>query len=546
MRHPTSTPGVTHQPPPISGVAVVRMTAEMVPAVADLHFEAFAGFMNTRIGRRYVRSFINWFRGQEAAIALAAVADGAVVGYTVGAPLGYQQWMNRDLAAVAAGGMIIRPWVLLDASFRHAVGERLGILLGRKPADLAKPELPPPTLSLVGIGVSPKLSGRRVGDRLMEAFEAEARERGMKSLMLSVLANNAPARRLYERRGWSPCPCPGKDVMYYALVFSAASAQPATRTGSSPSIAEYAVERARSGTRTLPGTCGTFWIGHESGTMMRMPMFHAAPPAPGEVRQVLRQGRAAVVSYILEADEQHPVNAWLYVCPDRAYELGKLPPSMRRNVRRGFRELRISPVAPDELLAHGAPAFCDTRRRVGLSDGTPEEFRRRFRLRARCRGHVFLGAWKEDQLAAFLSIIEVDDWAEIEGCFSMDAWLQLRPNDALLYSALFRYLVEGGCRLVCYGLSSIQAESNAAGLHAFKTKVGFKAQPVYRAFVLHPLLRPFAHPLTRWSLNALLRFKLGERHLKKSEGILAYLLGEQRMPEAAARHTSDGGGPEWR
>src|SRR5262249_2031216 len=149
-------------------------------------------------------------------------------------------------------------------------------------------------------------------------------------------------------------------------------------------------------------------------------------------------------------------------------------------------------ISSDQLLARGVQAFCDTRRRVGLSDGTPEDFRRRFTSRVRCPGHVFLGAWKNDQLAAFLSITEVDDWAEIEGCFSMNALLDLRPNDALLFYALSYYLTERVFPLVSYGLGSVQAASNNAGLHGFKTKVGFEARPVHRAFVLQPLLRPFA------------------------------------------------------
>lgn len=262
------------------------------------------------------------------------------------------------------------------------------------------------------------------------------------------------------------------------------------------SIAEYATELARSGTRVLPGAAGTFWTGCEPCALVRYPTFHLAPPTPSEVRQSLWRGRAAVLSYLLEPDELHPANVWLYLCTDRGYALKKLTPAMRRNVRRGFRELRITAITSDELLSYGMQAFCDTRRRVDLNDGTPEEFRRRFTLRARCPGHVFLGAWREDKLAAFLSITEVDDWAEIEGCFSVDSLLNFRPNDALMFSVLTHYLVERSCRVVSYGVSSIQAESNEAGLHTFKTKVGFEAKPVYRAFVLHPLLRPFANRLT--------------------------------------------------
>jgi hypothetical protein len=298
------------------------------------------------------------------------------------------------------------------------------------------------------------------------------------------------------------------------------------------SIAEYASGLSKNGIRALRGTEGTFWVGFEAGTLIRLPIFHVGPPPPGEVRQVLWRGRAAAASYLLEPDEQHPANAWLYTCTDQAYTLDRLGPPMRRNVRRGLSKLRIAPIAPSQLLACGVQAFCDNRRRLHLSDGTPEEFRRRFTLRAKCPGHVFLGAWKEDQLAAFLSITEVDDHAEIEGSFSMDNLLNLRPNDTLMYSVLSHYLIEGGRRIVSYGLSSIQAESNTGGLHAFKTKVGFEARPVHRAFVPHPLLGVLANRLTLWGINGVLRLQPGNRSLRKAAGTLSAMLGKGRLLKA--------------
>src|SRR2546423_417688 len=182
-------------------------------------------------------------------------------------------------------------------------------------------------------------------------------------------------------------------------------------------VVEYAADLAKSGERVFPGAAGTFWTRHESRAMMRRPTFYVGPPESHEVRQVLWRTWAAVASYLLEPDEHQPANAWLYVCTDPNYALEKLAPAMRRNVRRGLKELTVAPLTSEQLFAYGSEAFCDTRRRVGLSDGTPEEFRRFFAFSTSLPEMVFLGAWKENQLAAFLSITEVEDWAEI-GCFS--------------------------------------------------------------------------------------------------------------------------------
>src|SRR5712692_9245194 len=132
------------------------------------------------------------------------------------------------------------------------------------------------------------------------------------------------------------------------------------------SVADYAADLAGSGVRILPGGPGTFWAGFASGTMMRRPAFHLAPPTSHEVRQVLWRGRAAIASYLLEPDERHPPNAWLYICTDQAYALEKLAPTMRRNVHRGLKELAITLLTAEQVLAHGCQAYCDTQHRIGL------------------------------------------------------------------------------------------------------------------------------------------------------------------------------------
>jgi len=310
--------------------------------------------------------------------------------------------------------------------------------------------------------------------------------------------------------------------------------QTTEHTVQTASITEYATSLKRSGAHVVPGEAGTFWVRHESGSMVRFPKFHLAPPSAQDVQQALWRGRAAVASYLSEPNEYHPANAWLYLCTDQAYSWDKLASKARRDIRRGLRELAITPLTSDQLLAYGFPAFRDTRRRNGLNDGTVEEFRRWFTGLAKIPEIVYLGAWKDEQLAAFADITEVDDWAEF-GCFSMDALLRSNPNDALVYTVLSRYLIERKCQLVSYGLSSVQEESNAAGLHTFKLKLGFEAHAVHRAFVPHPLMRPLFNRMTLWGVSTMLRFKPGGRHLRKAQGVLASMCGDTHSMKATTR-----------
>ncbi|SRR6266498_3942137 len=205
-------------------VAVVPMNEDAVPAVVKLHFDAFAGYMNTRIGHAYVRAFIKWFRHAENAISLVAIdSNGKVVGYVVGAPLGYNRSINRDLFWTAVVGIIIRPWLLLSDHFRRRLVGRLRLLLGYSAADNAPPLLPQPTMSLVAIAVSPSAFGRKIGLRLMRAFERRSRDLQMRSLQLSVYMENSAAIRLYKKCGWQPFYVSGKKTtaMHYFRVLCA-------------------------------------------------------------------------------------------------------------------------------------------------------------------------------------------------------------------------------------------------------------------------------------------------------------------------------------
>jgi hypothetical protein len=301
-------------------------------------------------------------------------------------------------------------------------------------------------------------------------------------------------------------------------------------------LRDYVEDLTATDVRILPGSDGTYWARYPDRVARRVPLLHTAIPEPGEVDRAMRATGALMATFLTTPHDGHLANAWLYLCADNEYTLETRPSEMQRNVRRGLRDLSIVPVTGDELLEHGSRAFCDTRERNGLDDGTVAQFRRYFGYHVGRPGRAFLGAWKDGTLVAFLAMVRVDDWMEFIS-FSMSSTLAHRPNDALIYTALSHYLVTQKCRVVSYGVSSVQAETSAAGLHRFKRKLGFEAIPVHRAFVVHPALRPLANRVTlnaaHTLVNRILRFRPREPRLKKLGGVLACMLGARWMMEAA-------------
>jgi ribosomal protein S18 acetylase RimI-like enzyme len=68
----------------------------------------------------------------------------------------------------------------------------------------------PGAMQLLSLFVSPATRGSGIGGRLVEAFLAEAAARGRPEVHLWVRTENAVARRLYERHGFTPV---AEDVM---------------------------------------------------------------------------------------------------------------------------------------------------------------------------------------------------------------------------------------------------------------------------------------------------------------------------------------------
>src|SRR5712691_10662148 len=112
------------------------MTEDMLTPVCDLHLSAFAGRMTARLGPAYLRAFMSWFLRAPNAIALVAADEqGAILGYVIGAPVGYTTMMNRQLVWVAARSLIARPWLLFNWQVRATLKARLGFMFGRSTAD---------------------------------------------------------------------------------------------------------------------------------------------------------------------------------------------------------------------------------------------------------------------------------------------------------------------------------------------------------------------------------------------------------------------------
>lgn len=291
--------------------------------------------------------------------------------------------------------------------------------------------------------------------------------------------------------------------------------------GRQMNISEYCRQLEISGLKVVQGSENTVWVSHERFSMLRQPTCALHVPPREEVRNVFKRSNAVILSFVVKPSDTWTANSRLYHCTDSEYSLEKLGRGARYDTRRGLSEFEFKFLDQSEILRLGKQAYCDTLVRTGLSVAHRESFEVDFgRPRPDRR---YLGALRAGRVAGFLIMTEVDDWVSIGG-YSANEFLPLRPNNGLIYYAVYHYLVKEKFRVVDYGLSSIQADSKAEGLHKFKVKMGFDATPVHRAFVVNPLLRPFVNRLSWRLANGILQLSPKHPLLKKAEGALRMAL----------------------
>jgi ribosomal protein S18 acetylase RimI-like enzyme len=537
---------------PPSAVRIRSAGADDLKAIVRVHLSAFfSGFTLSMLGPTFLHKYYRQVLSFDEGILLVAEIEGQIVGFIAGStnPRRFYQALSQhkwEFAVPALLAVLRRPHLML----------RVGGLVRRSLFPLERLNAgSQASCELSNLSVCPERTGQGIGKALVSAFIDVAQEKKALNISLTTDAeNNEDVNRFCQRLGFrlhrSFQASRKRLINEYVLVLPEKQS-PATSANESdpdrdpkrPDIRPvhqevYLAALRKSGARVLAGSGGVFWQGIEMRSMERRPEFYLDMPSADELNRVFWKAYSPLATYVCRVDAEHPQNAWLYLCDDQEYRLEKLSSPARRDIRRAIRELTFEFLDASTFLERGEKPFCDTRRRVGLSDGTPRAFRRTFQHFCENPAHHVIGAWAGDTLAAFMTVVTVDDWGDLYA-FAANEHLRLCPNNGLIHFALDYFLAQHRIRVVNYGLSSIQEVSNAKSLHAFKKKVGFQCHPVHRAVVFHPFMRPLANRATLTALRAYRFLQPGNLPVRKAAGILATYLGAEPQPKDVSKDEAD-------
>ena len=180
-------------------IKIIDFKDEMLESVIDLHLKAFRGYLNTKLGKRYLRAFFRWFV-ENGDISLVAVnRDLKIVGYVVGAKDQYQKMLTKHMFFTVICSFLAKPWLLFQPKVIKIVFNRFMNLFSKTELNSNKNFR---EISLVGIAVDKNFLGKGIGTKLLDTFEKNAKYLDFQIMKLSVYSDNYGARKSYEKAGW--------------------------------------------------------------------------------------------------------------------------------------------------------------------------------------------------------------------------------------------------------------------------------------------------------------------------------------------------------
>lgn len=286
------------------------------------------------------------------------------------------------------------------------------------------------------------------------------------------------------------------------------------------SIDGYVKELKNSGVNAIIKDDAIWQDYTEAFSAMRLPCFHLTPPKINEVEEIFGELNPIVLSYA-EEDLQSP-NCYLYSSENTAYTIDNLESKGRRDVRRALRSFDFKEIPWDELQLKGYAAYRDTRSRNDLSDYKRLDFQNLIERTETLSANKNLAVISKEtgDVAGFLIYNWVGRYIEIFGVFSVNEYLSDCPNNGMFHYMQEKYLTGKKVDIISYGYSSIQNKSSKDGLHKFKLRVGFKATPIRRYFLINPRYRFLNSNLFRSIVVILLKIFPSNRKLNKISGML--------------------------
>ena len=184
------------------------LIAQDIPRVAEIFCKQFPNLNWTRLGRKFIRKFIQWHFIVHPELALVSEAGNQLIGFIVGATGGHREYYRQVLRYAFPeflSGSFLHPWLFLKPGF---LGLWLEFIRGQRsnrttPDKIGVGKTGEQKAIISFVAVTGSAQGHGAGARLMQAFEGAAFQAGNEVLSSYTDINNCAARKLHEKCGWT-------------------------------------------------------------------------------------------------------------------------------------------------------------------------------------------------------------------------------------------------------------------------------------------------------------------------------------------------------
>lgn len=217
-------------------------------------------------------------------------------------------------------------------------------------------------------------------------------------------------------------------------------------------------------------------------------------------------------------------SSYLIVCSDKNYDITSVSTGdTRRKTRRGLENVEIKQVDFKELAKLGHQLNCDTLVRQGrdprlCNAGNWKQF---CDATEGLDGFEAWGAFTGGKLASFVAGFQMEDHFTLLQQSSATEYLNLFPNNALIFEVTRLKLASPDVAAVSYGPQSLDAPES---LDAFKFHMGYKKLPMKQRVMFNPLITPFIGKITQNIVHFAAGIKLKSNELSKLEGLIHFYL----------------------
>jgi hypothetical protein len=273
-------------------------------------------------------------------------------------------------------------------------------------------------------------------------------------------------------------------------------------------------------------TKSSYWYEEPRHIIQAFPCHWVITPSEREIRDLMLKNRIIALRYSTTLESTIGKISY-HIVQNTPPDIKKIRRVTQKQIGKGLSSCKIRQVSMACLATEGWELQQDTLIRQGRKKCMCQE-----NWRSLCEsaegipGFETWGAYVDDELAACLLSVKIDDTCQVLYSLSQQKYFHLFVNHALFYYFTQEKFNEEGIKSVFFTVQSLDAPKS---VDDFKFRMGFQPISVRQRVVFHPLLRPFVNKVSHNFVCLFLGWFPDSPILPKAEGMIRFYL-EGRMP----------------